>query len=270
MRRWQLAAILSGLAALGGCGGVQVQPDPEIPKALVEVLPAKVGLVVTAEQRNFVHTETRGGVSWSVALGEGQLEFARAILGATFREVNEFADLDAARAAAGLQAVFEPRIEQYSFATAQETGGEYVAVTIRYRINLHAPNGERYDSLTLTGYGTALADSMGAGEPMENATESAMRDAASRFLTQFPGTEAGKLLAGGKRLEVSAEDAMRALAASGLRIEAVPIRVSRRVNPDWKPGPVAAPSTGPVAAPSAAPASSPTDPSVPPVSPAGS
>lgn len=261
MRRWQLAAILLGFASLTGCGGVQITPDPEIPKALVETLPAKVGLVVTAEQRNYAHSETRSGVSWSVALGAGQLELARSILGATFREVNEFADLDAARAAPGLLAIFEPRVEQYSFATAQETGGEYVAVTIRYRINLHAPNGERYDSLTLTGYGTALADSMSSSEPMANATEAAMRDAASRFLTQFPGTEAGKALAGGKRLEVSAEDAMRALAASGLRIEAVPIRVSRRVNPDWKP----ASATGSSVAPQVAPAVTP-----PPAAPAGS
>ncbi|MFM8846123.1 MAG: hypothetical protein ACKOGN_09535, partial [Gammaproteobacteria bacterium] len=62
------------------------------------------------------------------------------------------------------------------------------------------------------------------------------RDAASRFLVQFPATETAKLLAGGQRLEVSAADAMRALAASGLRIEALPIRVSRRVDPNWKPG----------------------------------
>ena len=264
MRRWQLAAVLLGVAALAGCGGVQVKPDPEIPRALVETLPARVGLVVSAEQRNFVHSETRSGVAWSVALGEAQLELAQAILGATFREFSEFQDLDAARAAPGLLAVFEPRIEQYSFATAQETGGEYVAVTIRYRINVHAPNGERYDSLTLTGYGTALADGLSSGEPMAEASVAAIRDAAARFLTQFPSTEAGKLLAAGKPLEVSAEDALRALSASGLRIEAVPIRVSRRLNPDWKP---AAPP--PAAAPAAAPPAAP-PPVQPPASPAGS
>lgn len=191
---------------------------------------------MTAEQRNYTHSETRSGVSWVVDLGAAQQELARTVLGATFREVKEFADLDAARAAPDLQAVFEPKIEQYSFATAQETGGAYVAVTIRYRINLFSPNGERYDSLTLTGYGTAMADGLSSSAPMDEATEAAMRDAASRFLVQFPATETAKLLAGGKRLEVSAEDAMRALAASGLRIEALPIRVSRRVDPNWKPG----------------------------------
>jgi hypothetical protein len=236
MRRWKLASILLGLVSLAGCGGVQIAPDPDLPKALVESVPAKIGLVMTAEQRNYTHSETRSGVAWIVELGAAQQELARTVLGATFREVNEFADLDAARAAPGLQAVFEPKIEQYSFATAQETGGTYVAVTIRYRINVFSPNGERYDSLTLTGYGTALADGLSTSAPMDEATKAAMRDAASRFLVQFPATETAKLLAGGQRLEVSAADAMRALAASGLRIEALPIRVSRRVDPNWKPG----------------------------------
>ncbi len=235
MRRWQLVSIVLGSTALAGCGGVQIAPDPDLPKALVESVPAKIGLVMTAEQRNYTHSETRSGVSWVVELGAAQQKLSRTVLGATFRDVNEFTDLDAARAAPGFQALFEPRIEQYSFATAQETGGTYVAVTIRYRINVFSPNGERYDSLTLTGYGTALADGLSTSAPMGEATKAAMRDAASRFLVQFPATETAKVLAGGKPLEVSAADAMRALAASGLRIEALPIRVSRRVDPNWKP-----------------------------------
>lgn len=252
MRRWQLAICVLGLATLGGCGGVQIAPTPELPRALVEKLPAKVGLVISAEQRNYVHTETRSGVSWSVALGQGQQQLARDVLGAIFDQVTEFAELDAARNAFGLQALFEPLTEQYSFATAQETGGAYVAVTIRYRINVFAPNGERYDSLTLTGYGTAMTDALGSSAPMEEATKAAMRDAASRFLTQFSGTQVAAALSGGQRLEVSAEDAMKALAAAGMRIEALPIRVSRRINPDWKP---ATPPNAP--SPAARPASPP-------------
>lgn len=245
MRRWQLAVGIFALGLLAGCGNVQIAPTPELPKALIPKVPAKVGLVISAEQRNYVHTETRSGVSWSVTLGQGQQRLARDILGATFDQVSEFADLEAARNAPALQAVFEPITEQFSFATAQETGGEYVAVTIRYRINVFAPNGERYDSLTLTGYGTAMTDSMGSGGPIEQATKAAMRDAASRFLTQFPTTQVAAALAGGQRLEVSAADALKALAAAGMSIEALPIRVSRRINPDWKPAPTPA-SAAPV------------------------
>ena len=79
--------------------------------------------------------------------------------------MQEFNDLASARAATGLKALFEPRIEQYSFATARETGGRYYAVTVRYRINLYTPQGELTDSYTLTGYGNALAKGMSSGKP---------------------------------------------------------------------------------------------------------
>ena len=104
----------------------------------------------------------------------------------TFDQVQEFKDLEEARAAPGLKAIFEPRIEQYSFVTARETGGRYYAVTIRYRINLYTPTGEKADSLTLTGYGNALAKGMSSGKPLEVASLAAMRDAAAKFLVQFP------------------------------------------------------------------------------------
>lgn len=239
MHRWRLTAVVFSTLTLVACGGVQIAPAPQLPKALIDVLPAKVGLVIPADQRKYTHTETRGGMAWTISLGAGQQQLSRRVLESTFREINEFPDLENARSATDLQAIFEPRIEQFSFATAQETGGEYVAVTIRYRINVYAPNGERFDSLTLTGYGTASADGLGSAAPMEEASRLAMRDAAARFLTQFPDTEVAKALVGGQRLQVSADDALRALAATGLRIDAVPIRISRRIDPDWKPAALA-------------------------------
>jgi hypothetical protein len=126
----------------------------------------------------------------------------------------------------------EPVIEQYSFATARETGGKYVAVTIRYRINVFNPQGQLHDVLSLTGYGTSMAEGLSSGPPIEQATRSAMRDAAARFLTQFSQLELTENLLGKVPLEAMNEAG--ALAAA-TQIEAVPIRVSRRVNPSWTP-----------------------------------
>ena len=151
MHRWRLTALLCVAGLAGGCGGVKIAPMPVFPKALIEPIPATVGLVLPAEQRDYRHEETRGGTAWAVLLGAGQQRFARTVMGAMFREVREFPDVAAASADKALQAVFEPHIEQYSFATAQETGGEYVAVTIRYRIEVLAPDGGVNDTLTLTG-----------------------------------------------------------------------------------------------------------------------
>ena len=237
MRRWQLAG--AGVAVLlAGCGGVTIAPKPVLPKALVQEIPATVGLLVPADQSSYAHSETRAGVVWSVALGQGQQVVAREVLDSLFREVREFSELEAARKSEGLQAIFEPRIEQYSFATAQETGGDYVAVTIRYRVNVLAPDGVRYDSLTLTGYGTGLAEGFGSGGPMDEATRAAMRDAAAKFLTQFP--------------ELPPAEVQTRLAAA-LDIEALPIRESRRSNPSWRPGAVIGNDAPPLIVPGAVP-----------------
>jgi hypothetical protein len=216
--------IAFSMLLLAGCGGVVITPDPVLPKALVEPIPAKVGLLLTAEQKSFVHSETRNGVTWEVVLGTGQQRLARTLFSSIFGNVQEFADLDAARAVTDLQAVFEPKIEQYSFATAQETGGEYVAVSIRYRIDVRTPNGERYDSLTLTGYGTAMADGFGSSESIEAATLAAKRDAAAKFLTQVGSLSLVKELSAGRSLQALPE----AVASASVVIEALPIRVSRR------------------------------------------
>ena len=226
------AVMLCSALLLAGCGGVTIAPKPTLPKALVTKLEAKVGVVIPGDQRSFEHSETRGGVPWKITLGPGHQQYARSIYAAGFREVIEFPDLDAARAAPGLAAIFEPRIEQYSFATARETGGEYVAVTIRYRINLYAPDGGLVDSFTLTGYGSAEAKGMDGGAPLTGATQSAMRDAAAKFLTQFPAQAVAKQMARGETLvAVAVPAAGVALAGGADPIEAVPVRAPRRRAP---------------------------------------
>ena len=159
------------------------------------------------DQRNFKHFETRWGSEWHIDLGAGHTRLVRDVFKAAFREVQEFPDLESARAASGLKALFEPRIEQYSFATARETGGRYYAVTVRYRINMYTPAAELADTFTLTGYGNALAKGMSSGKPLELASIGAMRDAAAKFLVQFPGQPAGQRLARNEAVDRRTESA---------------------------------------------------------------
>lgn len=213
------------LLMLAACGGVKIAPQPVLPKALVQPVPARVGFVLPADQKNFAHNETRGGVPWSVSLGEGQRKLAREVFKASFLSAEEFDDLEAAKRGSGLQAIFEARIEQYSFATARETGGEYVAVTIRYRILLRTPQGDPVDAFTLTGYGNSEAAGMGSSTPLDLATRAAMRDAAAKFLTQFPEQPVAKTLASGRPLLAAAGTAT---ATPAVVIDTVPVRDSRR------------------------------------------
>jgi hypothetical protein len=218
-RHARLAAVVAGVAMLTACGGVEIRPSAPLPKPLVVAMPAQVGVVIPGDMRNFTHNETRWGVEWNVALGEGHKNLMLEVLKHSFAGVKEFRDIDEARAVPGLKAIFEPRIEQYSFVTARETGGRYYAVTIRYRIDLFTPDGEKVDSLTLTGYGNSLAKGMSSGKPLEQASAAAMRDAAAKFLVQFPEQSVGARLARNEAIVVESKSAT----ADAGGIETVPI-----------------------------------------------
>lgn len=247
----RLTAIATLSATLAACGGVQIKPETVLPRPLIVTMPAHIGLVFPGETRNFTHSETRWGVDWTVQLGEGHRKMMLEMLQDEFSQVQEYPDLEAARAAPDLKAIFEPTIENYSFVTARETGGRYYAVTIRYRINLYSPTGEKVDSLTLTGYGNALAKGISSGKPLQRASVAAMRDAAAKFLVQFPDQSVGERLA--RNEPVTLETKMASSDAGGIEtvpIEETPTTVDvKPVSAPGSPGEAApAPPTPPPAA----------------------
>jgi len=244
----RLAGLVALCGALAACGGVKIKPDPQLPKPLMQPLPATVGLVLPRELRTYEHKETRWGTDWQISLGPGHVHLMHDIFQDSFSSVQEFNDLSAA-VGANVQALFEPRIDQYSFVTARDTpGGRYCAVTIRYRFDLFTPKGERLDTLTLIGYGSALANSMTSGGPLEHATLAAMRDAAAKFLVQFPDQPMAQQLANHEVLSV------QQASAESMQIEAVPIEESEEaVVRRAAPAP-ASPAAPPPATPAAPPA----------------
>jgi len=217
--KWRLTMTAVTAALVCGCGDVSIRPQASLPKALIVQLPAQVGLIIPAETRKFVDKETRFGLDWTVDLGPGEVRLLQDMFRDLFQRVEELKDLESARDHPALKALFEARVDQYSFVTARETGGRYYAVTIKYRINLYTPQGEKVDSYTLTGYGNSLALGMSGGKPLARATVNAMRDAAAKFLVQFPEQTAGQPLA---RNEPVVADKPTTSAEAAL-IEAVPI-----------------------------------------------
>lgn len=224
-------AIGAGALLLAGCGSVEIAPEPIIPRPLVKPIAATTAVVLGGEQRNFKHTETRAGVEWQVALGAGHKRLAEEVFNALFPGCVFVDELEQARGIAGLDAVFEPRMLQYSFATANETGAGYYAVTINYRINVYGPDLKPVDSYTITGYGNYRDKALSSSEPLAGATRAAMRDAAAKFLVQFPQQPLGQRLASGEPLvapggSAAGEEIDRVEAAR--QIEAVPVLEPRK------------------------------------------
>jgi len=240
--------------ALGGCAAVAVHPEGDLPKPLVVAAPAKVAVVVTAEAGNYTHKESRASVNYEAHLGPEHKHIMEQIFKAAFADAKFFDTVDAARLEPGILAIFEPRIEQFSFANSRETGGVYTAVTIRYQILIFAPNGELIETLTLTGYGSGPAPKIGNGEEeLGIAAFAAMRDAAAKFLTQFPALDVAKPLLASKALvpkALPAPGSPEAIAAvADVTIEAVPINdspvVATAPTPSAPPSPAPAPSPPP-------------------------
>jgi hypothetical protein len=211
---------VAGLALLSAaCSDVSIKPQARLPKPLIVQLPATVGLIIPAETRRYVEQETRFGIDWRIDLGPGEVRLLQEVFRDLFAQVEEFKDLAAAGSREDLKALFEARVDQYSFVTARETGGRYCAVTIRYRINMYTPRGEKVDSYTLMGYGNALALGMSGGKPLAQATAGAMRDAAAKLLVQLPMQTAAKPLA----VNEAVVPDKQVLSSEAAEIEAVPI-----------------------------------------------
>lgn len=196
--------ILVLTAALAACGATQVRPSLSVPKALITPMDMNVGVYYSPEYKKYEHRETRWGSDWKVSLGEEHVRLTDNLFGQAFTKTTTLQHFPSESDPAPVKAVIEPRIEQFSFITPRDTGSNFYAVTIKYRLNLSTPTGVSVDSFQFTGYGTADSAGMSSEKPLMAATTTAMRDAAAKFLVQFPEQASVRRLVRGETL-VAAE-----------------------------------------------------------------
>jgi hypothetical protein len=185
---------------LAGCGGVRIRPADEVPPPLVDELPIRAGVYYGAEFREYVHREERWGTKWEVQLGAAHVTKLGRLLKAMFPTLVDVPDL-AKPPAPALDLILEPRFEEYSFVTPRDAGGEFYAVTIKYRMNLYDGAGRLIDSLVYTGYGSVAGGGLSSETPLMQATQKAMRDAGAKFATEFEDQPSVKTIASGGKVE---------------------------------------------------------------------
>lgn len=219
--------LLALAALLSACGGLDIKPtNPKMPKPLVVNFPADVGICYDEEFRKYTHEEERWGSKWQAALGESHVKMMNDLMAMTFHSVAEVPDPRQQPASSALSIVFVPHIDQYSFITPRDSGGGFFAVTIKYHFDVLTPDGRLADTLTLTGYGGAPATGFSGSKAMILATQAAMRDAAAKFLVQFPAQRLALKMRAGEPL-IDDKPAAVASAQGGaepeIKIEPVPI-----------------------------------------------
>jgi hypothetical protein len=211
------------LSFVGGCGAVQVAAEPQLPAALITQLPLTVGVYYGDQFRTYVHKEERWGAEYQVTLGPGHVHLVDRLFKLEFKSTVPVESLIALPKDPPFVAILEPRIERFSFLTSRDTDGQYFAVTIDYRLNVFNAKGERIDSLTFVGYGSSSAGGMSSQSPLLAATRAAMRDAAAKFLVQFPEQATVKKLVAGETVAPLAGAAVAGAGEAGTEIEVVPI-----------------------------------------------
>jgi hypothetical protein len=178
--------VLAAALALPACTAVRLEPKEPLPPPLIDRLPAAVAVSYPQEFREFVHKEQRQGVDYEAVLGPAHVDRFGALLQAMFERV---VPVDEPQAAAALEPpvrlVVEPRFEEYAFLTPSDLAGDYYTVTIRYRVDVYTPAGERVDAYVFTGFGRERTGTFSGTEPLARATQRAMRDAGAKFAIEF-------------------------------------------------------------------------------------
>ena len=194
------SAIWPGLAALAvlllaGCTGTTLAARSQLPAPLVDKLPVRVGVYYSKEFREFVHKETRNQIDYAITLGPAHVQNLDWLLKAMFAEVVPVEDpTRVSEMQPPLTMVLEPRFQEYSFLTPKDVAGEAFIVTIRYLLTVYDGGGARVDAFTFTGYGRESARAMGSKEPLQVATQRAMRDAGAKVAVEFTDQDSVRML----------------------------------------------------------------------------
>jgi len=117
-------AVLALAALVAACGDVQVATDVEFPKPLVVPMPVTMGIYYSDQFSKYMHQEERWGTDWKIELGPFHVKMTQRLFGDAFAHTVEVKELNAVPESDHVNAVLEPRIEQYSFITPRDTGAK--------------------------------------------------------------------------------------------------------------------------------------------------
>jgi hypothetical protein len=184
MIRTVLTAILiAGLAA--GCSSSVAFQAPTIPTPLVEKIPMSIGLRMPANFQHFVHQEkVFGREEWSIDLGRSNAALFEDLFRHMFAGVRVLSADDDPQLLP-LDALVETSIDEFEFATPDQSNTEAFAVWIRYRLKVYDREGKLLSEWPVSAYGKSQTTTMGKSQALQRAAVLAMRDAAALMVMKF-------------------------------------------------------------------------------------
>ncbi|MEY3666577.1 MAG: hypothetical protein RL572_117 [Pseudomonadota bacterium] len=179
--------LVGALGLLSACGASSLVVEGSYPTPAVRKIPLSLGLYLHEDLRNFLYieyTET-GAEEYRVSSGQTHVQLFSNLLPAMFERVQVLASVEDA-AAAGVDAVFAPSIEEFQLALPQKTRLDSYEVWVKYNMRLLGPDGAYIADWVLTSYGkTPMEGLLSVEGGINEATVSALRDLASNFTLSF-------------------------------------------------------------------------------------
>jgi hypothetical protein len=190
-KRWtqlaKLSALLVFVLALTSCAARTVTVQGSYPRPNIQTIPLTLGVYYGEGLNDFVYTERSdtGDDEYFVHTAQTHQDLFNTVLPAMFQRVVELDSLDQA-AAAGVNAVFIPRINEFQLGMPQKTRLDAYEVWVRYNMRLTTPEGGYIADWVMTAYGkTSTATFSSTERGINDAAVAALRDLASNFSLGF-------------------------------------------------------------------------------------
>ena len=166
------------------------------PSPVIEPLPLKVGVRYQRDFVEYKHVEKiENGAKYKAELGPAQVELFDKLFAAMFENTIQLEEnSQPPPKTADIDAIIEPRIDDYVFITPKDNGSEFYEVSIRYMLSVFTPDGELLNTWPVTGFGRTRAKTFKSSQVVGDATYAAMRDAAAIIAIEFRNTAGIKQL----------------------------------------------------------------------------
>ena len=182
-RRKEAFAFFLVVFLLSACGVKRVAVEDNFPTPVLTQHPQHVGLYLDETFRSYTHSEELpSGGDWSIDLGAANAALFQQLVKGMFRQVTL---VQSAQNNAGLDAVIKPEIEEYQFSTPNQNQTDFFEAWFKYRIHFYDAQGKELGNWPLTAYGRSEAKFLDAKESLQDATQIAMRDAATAMVLEF-------------------------------------------------------------------------------------
>jgi hypothetical protein len=190
-KRWaqmaKLSALLVFVLTLTSCAARTVNVQGSYPRPNIQTIPLTLGVYYGEGLTDYVYTERSdtGDEEYFVQTGQTHQDLFNTVLPAMFQRVVKLDSLDQA-AAAGVNAVFIPRINEFQLGIPQKTRLDAYEVWVRYNMRLTTPEGGYIADWVMTAYGkTTTATFSSTERGINDAAVAALRDLASNFSLGF-------------------------------------------------------------------------------------